>query len=225
MKIDILTLFPEMFDSVFNYSITGRAQRENLVSINIHQLRNWADDKHQKVDDRPFGGGVGMLLKVEPIDKAIQSLNTEKIAKIILTDAGGEKFTQKKALELSQEKHLIFICGRYEGVDHRVHEHIANEILSIGDFVLTGGELPAMIMIDTIIRLIPQVLKKEEAVIYESFSDPENYRLIEYPQYTRPSDYKGWKVPKVLLSGNHQEIQKWKKKSQKRKQHKNRSLF
>lgn len=225
MKIDILTLFPEMFDSVFDHSIIGRAQRENLVSINIHQLRNWANDKHQKVDDRPFGGGVGMLLKVEPIDKAIHSLNPEKTAKVILTDAGGEKFTQKKALELSQEKHLIFICGRYEGVDHRVHEHIANEILSIGDFVLTGGELPAMIMIDTIIRLVPQVLKKEEAVIYESFSDPENHCLIEYPQYTRPSDYKGWKVPKVLLSGNHQEIQEWKKKSQKRKQHKNHNLF
>lgn len=225
MKIDILTLFPEMFDSVFNHSIIGRAQRENFVSINIHQLRNWADNKHQKVDDRPFGGGIGMLLKVEPIDKAVHSLNPENTAKVILTDAGGEKFTQKKALELSQEKHLIFICGRYEGVDHRVHKHIANEILSIGDFVLTGGELPTMIMIDTIIRLIPQVLKKEEAVIYESFSDPENYSLIEYPQYTRPSNYKGWKVPKVLLSGNHQEIQKWKKKSQKRKQHKKRSLF
>ncbi|MCS7092410.1 MAG: tRNA (guanosine(37)-N1)-methyltransferase TrmD [Patescibacteria group bacterium] len=217
MKIDILTLFPEMFSAVFEYSIIGRAQKENYVSINIHQLRNWADGKHQKVDDRPFGGGVGMLLKIEPIHKAIKSLNRNQNARVILTDAGGEIFTQKKAQKLCKEKHLIFICGRYEGVDHRVHEHIADEILSVGEFVLTGGEIPTMIMVDTIVRLIPGVLRKEEAVLYESFSESKDQTILtEYPQYTRPEIYNNWRVPEVLLSGDHKKIAEWKARNSKR---------
>jgi tRNA (guanine37-N1)-methyltransferase len=211
MKIDILTLFPKMFSGPFDESIISRAQKENHVEINVHQLRDWASGRHQTVDDRPFSGGVGMLLMVDPIYQAVTSLNQNKKAKVILTDAGGSRFNQKKAMSLSQEDHLIFICGRYEGVDHRVHEQIADEVLSIGDFVLTGGELPTMIMVDTIVRLIPNVLRKEDATRFESFSDNSTNELfVEYPQYTRPAEYNGWKVPDVLLSGDHKEIEKWK---------------
>lgn len=214
MKIDILTLFPEMFKGPFDESIIKRAQEKEIVEINIHNLRNWATDKHKTVDDRPFGGGVGMILKVDIIDKAISQLKkSQKSTKVILLDAGGKKFTQNAAKRLSKSKNLVLIAGHYEGVDYRIHEHIADEILSIGDYVLTGGELPTMVLVDAIVRLIPGVLEKPEATKLESFS-PTSYNLhpsslLEYSQYTRPEIYKGWKVPKILLSGNHKEIEKW----------------
>ena len=205
MKIDILTLFPKMFSGPFDYSILRRAQDKLLVEIEIHNLRDWATDKYKSVDDRPYGGGAGMIMRVDIIDAAVKAMGK---GKVILLDAGGEKFNQKKAQELSQDEHLIIICGHYEGVDHRVHEHIADEVISIGDYVLSGGEIPAMVVVDTVVRLLPGVLGNEESLLEESHNEGE----IEYPQYTRPEDYNGWKVPKVLLSGNHSEIKKWRGK-------------
>ena len=216
MKIDILTLFPGMFSGAFDESIVGRAQKQGKVEIKIHQLRNWTTDRHQTVDDRPYGGGVGMLLKIEPIYEALKGLKSKvksQKSKTILLDAGGSRYTQSKARELSKAEHIILICGRYEGVDHRIREHLIDEEISVGDYVLTGGEIPAMVIADSVIRLIPGVLTKEEAVQLESFSLPttDNLPQVEYPQYTRPEDFNGWKVPEVLLSGNHKKIEGWKK--------------
>ncbi len=208
MKIDIITLFPKMFDGPFAESIIKRAQEKGLLKINIHNLRKWTKDKHKTVDDHSFGGGTGMVLMIEPIYKALKELK-KKESKIILLTPQGKVFKQEKAKKLSKEKHLIFICGHYEGVDERIKEKLIDEEISIGDYVLTGGELPTMVVIDTITRLIPGVLNKKEAKEIESFSFKG---LLEYPQYTRPAVFKGWQVPKILLSGNHQKIEDWRKK-------------
>ncbi|HBC72818.1 MAG: tRNA (guanine-N(1)-)-methyltransferase [Candidatus Amesbacteria bacterium GW2011_GWB1_47_19] len=222
MRIDILTLFPEQFEGVFSYSIIKRAQEKGLADIKLHNLRDWATDKYKSVDDRPYGGGAGMILRVDVIDKAIKNIKIQKLKfksnsnpktqKVILLDAGGDKFNQKKAEELSGCEHLIIICGHYEGVDHRVHEHIAQEVISVGDFVLSGGEIPAMIIVDSVVRLIPGVLGNPESLSEESFSGVTKQQssiVTEYPQYTRPEKFKGWKVPEVLLSGNHKQIREW----------------
>lgn len=208
MKIDILTLFPKMFEGPFAESIVRRAIDKNLVQVQVHDLRKWTKDKRKTVDDRTYGGGAGMILRVDIIDTALKNLRTEehKNSKVILLDATGEKFTQQKAVQLSKVEHLILIAGHYEGVDHRVHEHLVDEVISIGDYVLTGGELPAMVLVDSIVRLIPGVVGKEASIIEESHSKPG---YTEYPQYTRPENYKGWKVPEILLSGNHKKIKKW----------------
>jgi len=208
MKIDIITLFPEMFKGPFSQSIVKKAQEKDLLKIKIHNLRKWTKDKHKTVDDHSFGGGVGMVLMIEPIYKAIKELK-KKESKVILLTPQGKVFRQKRAEKLSKEKHLIFICGHYEGVDERIREKLVDEEISIGDYVLTGGELPAMVVIDSITRLIPKVLSKKEALKIESFSFKD---LLEYPQYTRPSNFKGWKVPEVLLSGNHKEINEWRER-------------
>lgn len=208
MKIDIITLFPEMLKGPFEESIIKRAQEKDLVEIKIHNLRDWTTDKHKTVDDRSYGGGVGMVLMVEPIYKALEELKT-KSSKVILLTPRGKVFNQEKVKELSRASHLILIAGHYEGFDARVHERLADEEISIGNYVLTGGELPAMVITDAIVRLIPGVLEKPEATEFESHSEKG---VLEYPQYTRPADFKGWKVPEVLLSGNHQEIKKWRKK-------------
>ncbi|MCJ7804858.1 tRNA (guanosine(37)-N1)-methyltransferase TrmD [Patescibacteria group bacterium] len=208
MKIDILTLFPEMFKGPFDESIIKRAQKKGLIEIKTHDLRNWTKDKRKTVDDRPFGGGTGMILMVEPIYKALRDLKN-KNSRVILMDPRGRTFNQKIAENLAKEKHLIFICGHYEGIDERVKKHLVDEEISIGDYVLTGGELPAMIIIDTLIRQIPGVLAKPEASNKESFSE----NLLEYPQYTRPANFqRRWKVPEVLLSGDHKKIDKWRQK-------------
>lgn len=207
MKIDILTLFPEMFKGPFAESIIKRAQEKGLVKIKIHNLRKWTKDKHKNVDDRPFGGGVGMVLMVEPIAEALKELKKKETKTILLTPQG-KVFNQKMAKKFSQEKHLIFICGHYEGVDERIREHLVDEEISIGDYILTGGELPSMVVVDTIVRLVPGVLEKKQATKEESFSA----KTLEYPQYTRPADFKGWKVPEVLLSGNHAKIKEWRQK-------------
>lgn len=206
MKIDILTLFPKMFKGPFNESIIKRAQKKNLIEIKIHNLRIWADDKRGTVDDRPFGGETGMVLMIKPIDRALKELKTEK-AKIIFLGPKGKVFNQKKAEKLAKIKHLIFICGHYEDIDERVREHLIDEEISIGDYILTGGELPTMVVIDSVVRLIPNVLKKSEATQFESFSKLEN--SLEYPQYTHPANFQGWQVPEVLLSGNHKKIEEW----------------
>jgi len=198
-----------MFKGPFDESIIKRAREKNLVEINIYNLRNWTEDKHHTTDDYPYGGGKGMVLKVDVIDKALQDLTSKtKKTKIILLSPQGKIFTQKKAQELSKSNHIILIAGHYEGFDERIRKYLIDEEISIGEYVLTGGEIPAMIITDTIIRLIPNVLDKE-ATEKESFSKGD---ALDYPQYTRPENYKGWKVPEIILSGNHAEIEKWRKK-------------
>ncbi len=205
MKIDIITLFPDMFKGPFDASIIKRAESKGLIDIKVHNLRDWGETDRKNVDDRPYGGGVGMVLRVDIIDAALKDIKT-KDSKVILLDATGERFTQGKAKKLSNTKHLILIAGHYEGVDHRVHEHLVDEVISIGDYVLTGGEIPSMVLVDSIIRLLPGVLGKDESSADESHKEPG---YLEYPQYTRPDKYGKWGVPKVLLSGNHAEIKKW----------------
>jgi tRNA (guanine37-N1)-methyltransferase len=209
MKIDILTLFPDMFKGPFDASIIKRAESRGLIKVEVHDLREWGEGERRNVDDRPYSGGVGMLLRVDIVDKALEDLKrkvkSEKV-KTILLDATGERFTQQKAVELSKLERVILIAGHYEGFDHRVHEHLVDEVISIGDYVLTGGEIPAMVLVDSIIRLVPGVLGKDESSVDESHKEPG---YLEYPQYTRPEEYKGWKVPEVLLSGNHKEIDNW----------------
>jgi tRNA (guanine37-N1)-methyltransferase len=207
MKIDILTLFPEMFTEVFGLSIVKRAIEKGKVEINVHNLRDYSTDSYKTVDDKPYGGGAGMIMKVDIIDKAIDDVRSDKM-KVIITDAGGEKFSQKKAVSFSACEHLVIICGHYEGIDHRVHEHLADEVISIGDYVLSGGEIPAMVIVDSVVRLLPDVLGNEKSLDEESHN---NEGEAEYPQYTRPEEHKGWKVPEVLMSGNHKEIEKWRK--------------
>jgi len=211
MKIDILTLFPEMFNGPFAGSMLKRAQDEGLVEINIHNLRDWSTDKHKTVDDKPFGGGPGMIIRVDIVDRALAEIKRKAKSekrKIILLSAKGKKYNQQKAQEFSKLKHLILIAGHYEGVDERVSENLVDEEISIGNYVLTGGELPAMVIVDSVVRLIPNVLGNPQSLDQESFSPVTN---TEYPQYTRPENYKGWKVPEILLSGNHKEIEKWKR--------------
>lgn len=212
MKIDILTLFPKMFSGPFDNSLIKKAQENNKVKINIYNLRDFTKDKHKMVDDKPFGGGAGMLIKIEPVYNAIKKLKKRK-TKIILTSPKGKKLTQDLALKLAKEKHLIIICGHYEGFDHRVHDYLIDEEISIGDYILTGGELPAMVITETVVRLVDGVVGNKESIKDESHSK-KGY--LEYPQYTRPEKFKKWRVPKILLSGNHKEIQKWKKENTKK---------
>ncbi|MEA3355136.1 MAG: tRNA (guanosine(37)-N1)-methyltransferase TrmD [Patescibacteria group bacterium] len=298
MKIDILTIFPKMFNGPFNQSMVKKAQDKDLVEINIHNLRKWSKDKHKTVDDKPFGGGAGMVMKVDVIDRALRELFSGSstnsspqrsglkglpsrtdlnlgspvkesplasktdlsTAKVIFLTPQGKPYKQKKAKELSRLNHIIFICGHYEGIDERIREKFVDEEISIGDYVLTGGEIPVMVVVDSLVRLIPSVLGNDESINDESFSEvsgsstnssasikvepslvntrvntPQtrgfrkgfnlitpsrtdfstkirNPLLLEYPQYTRPAEYKGMKVPKILLSGHHKEIKEWRKK-------------
>lgn len=207
MRIDILTIFPEMFKGPFKESILRRATEKGLVKINVHNLRNWAKDKRGTVDDKPYGGGVGMVMMIAPIAEAIGELKVKsEKSKIILLSPRGKVWNQEMARKYSKLDHLILICGHYEGVDERVKNFVDEEI-SIGDYVLTGGEIPALVIVDSIVRLIPGVIEKPEAVKNESFS---NFKfLLEYPQYTRPENFQGLKVPKILLSGDHKKIEKW----------------
>ncbi|MFA6184033.1 MAG: tRNA (guanosine(37)-N1)-methyltransferase TrmD [Parcubacteria group bacterium] len=259
MKFDIITIFPKIFDSYFAESILARAQKKNLIEIKIHNLRDYATDKHQTVDDTPYGGGAGMVLKIEPIWRCVQFLKSQvpisklqtnskfqisnsKNVRVILFSAKGKKYTQADAKRLAQYKNLILICGRYEGVDERVAQNIIDEEFSIGEYVLTGGEIPAMIVVDSVSRLLPEVLGNKESLMEESFGsslqfavnssqtkeaknssqmEDENSKFkiknskfsLEYPHYTKPEEFNGWKVPDVLLSGNHKEIEKWKKEN------------
>jgi len=209
MNIHILSLFPEMFTGVFNSSILKKAQEKNEVAINVVNFRDFSGNKHHQVDDYPYGGGAGMVLKPEPLFNAVESLttNSEQRRRIILLCPQGERFTQQKAEELAQEEELIFICGHYEGYDERIREHLITDEISIGDFVLTGGELAAMTVVDSVVRLLPNVLGNAESHEKDSFSTG----LLEHPHYTRPVEFRGYKVPDVLLSGNHAAIDKWRR--------------
>ena len=212
MRIDIITLFPKIFFGPFDESIIARARKQGLVEINTINLRDFASDKRGTVDDKPYGGGPGMLMKPEPVFDAVESIKTED-SLVILTSPKGEVFNQKLARELSQEKHLIVICGHYEGVDERVKLGLVDKEISIGDYVLTSGNLPAMVMTDAIVRLLPGVLGSLESEVEESFSEG----LLEYPQYTRPPVFRGMKVPEILFSGHHEEIARWRKQESERK--------
>jgi tRNA (guanine37-N1)-methyltransferase len=204
MKVDVLTLFPAMFAGPLDESIVQRARKSGALDLTIRNLRDYTHDRHKTVDDRPFGGGPGMLLKPEPIFEAVEDLAREK-TRVILLSPSGRKFDQAIARELAQQEHLLLVCGSYEGFDERIREHLADDELSIGDYVLTNGALPAMVIIDAVTRLLPGVLGDDESSHEESFS----HGLLEYPHYTRPADFRGMKVPEVLLSGNHAEIAKW----------------
>ena len=206
MKIDVLTLFPAMFAGPLDESIIKRARQKGLLDLKIHDLRDWTHDRHRTVDDRPFGGGPGMLLKPEPLFEAVESLKRET-TRVILFSPSGRKFDQNVARELAQQEDLLLITGHYEGFDERVREALVDDELSIGDYVLTNGALPAMVVVDAVTRLLPGVLGDDESSHDESFSAG----LLEYPQYTRPADFRGMKVPEVLLSGNHAEIAKWRR--------------
>ena len=206
MKIDVLTLFPAMFAGPLDESIIMRARKKGLLDLQIHQLRDWTHDRHKTVDDKPFGGGPGMLMKCEPLFAAVESLRRAE-TKVILLSPSGRKFSQPIARELAQEKDLLLITGHYEGFDERVREGLADDELSIGDYVLTNGALPAMVVIDAVARLLPGVLGDDTSSSDESFS----HGLLEYPQYTRPAEFRGLKVPEVLLNGNHAEIEKWRR--------------
>lgn len=205
MQFDVLTLFPEMFSSL-NESIIGRAKKNKQININLVNIRDFSENKHNKVDDTPYGGGAGMVMMPDVVYRAYESLNNKDNAKVIYMSPQGKTLNQKKVVELSKENHLIILCGHYEGIDQRVLDKIVDEEISIGDYVLTGGELPAMVLIDSVSRYVEGVLSKD-SIKEESFSNG----LLEYPQYTRPEVFEGMKVPDILLSGNHQEIDKWRK--------------
>jgi len=207
MRIDILTLFPEMFTGVFGSSIINKAQEKSAVTLNLINFRDFSENKHKTVDDYPYGGGNGMVLKPEPIFAAVESIESYSKARIIMLTPQGRPFNQKKAEELKEEGHLIFLCGHYEGFDERIREHLVTDEISIGDFVLTGGELAAMVVVDSIVRLLPGVLGNDQSADTDSFST----NLLEYPQYTRPEEFRGWRVPEILLSGHHKNIEEWRK--------------
>ena len=206
MKIDIVTLFPEICRAPLGESIMKRAQKNGIVDLYIHNLRDWTTDKHHIVDDAPFGGGQGMVMKPQPIFAAVEDLRNQT-SKVVLLSPAGRRFDQEMAAELSGESHLIIICGHYEGVDHRVIEHLIDLEISIGDYVLTNGAIAAVVLADAVVRLMPGVLGHEQSAVDDSFSRG----LLEAPQYTRPAEFRSWKVPDVLLSGNHAEIESWRR--------------
>jgi tRNA (guanine37-N1)-methyltransferase len=203
-SFDILTLFPNLCAGAFADSILKKAQENLLIRVRCLNIRDWASDKHHVTDEPPYGGGPGMVMKPEPVFAAVESIRTER-SHVILMAPGGRRFTQEIAWELSRKEHLIFVCGHYEGIDHRISEHLVDDELSIGDYVLSNGAIAAAVIVDAVARLIPGVLGDGESALDESFSA----RLLEYPQYTRPSDFRGWKVPDILLSGNHRAIREW----------------
>ncbi|MBE5101017.1 tRNA (guanosine(37)-N1)-methyltransferase TrmD [Priestia aryabhattai] len=209
MKIDVLSLFPSMFDGVFGESILKKAQEKNAVELNVVNFREYSTNKHQNVDDYPYGGGAGMVLTPQPIFDAVEKLTeTAKKPRVILLCPQGERYTQAKAEELAAEEHLIFICGHYEGYDERIREQLVTDEISIGDYVLTGGELGAMVVIDSVVRLLPHVLGNNHSAVQDSHSTG----LLEHPHYTRPADFRGLTVPEVLMSGNHKKIEQWRQK-------------
>lgn len=215
MIFHLLTIFPEFFEGPFAHGVVARAREAGVVEIRVHNLRNWTVDRHKTVDDRPFGGGEGMLLKPEPVFQAVETIWPERKPgqKVILLSAQGRLFNQGIARQLSGEQELLLICGRYEGVDERVASHLVDDELSIGDFVLSGGELAAAIVVDTVARLLPGVLGNEASTVWESFSEGRGSDLLDCPQWTRPAVFRGVPVPEVLLSGHHEEIRKWRTKA------------
>ncbi len=216
MKIDIITIFPEMFEKIFDYGIPAQAIKSGVLEINVINLRDFTGKSYKQVDDRPFGGGVGMVLMPEPLSKAIESVKN-KNSKVINLSPSGNLLNQSLSEEFSREAHLIIICGRYEGIDQRIIDMYVDYEISIGEYVLSGAEIPTMVLVDSISRLIPGAIKNSEFNESESFSDPSDRTKLDYPVYTRPADFKGFKVPEVLLNGNHKEIEAWRESQRKRR--------
>ncbi len=218
MRVDIITLFPELCRAPLDESMMGRAQEAGALDLHLYNLRDWTSDRHHVVDDAPFGGGQGMVMKPEAIFAAVESLRTVTTSSVVLMTPQGRRFTQSVAREYAAKEHLIVVCGHYEGVDHRVIEHLVDAEISIGDYVLTNGAIAAVVFIDAIVRLLPGVLGHEQSSADDSFSSG----LLEGPQYTRPAEFRGWKVPEVLLSGHHAEIAAWRKREAERRTRENR---
>jgi tRNA (guanine37-N1)-methyltransferase len=224
---DVITIFPEFFRGPFDYGVIRRGREKGLLETRVHDLRTFTSDRHRTVDDRPFGGGEGMVLKPEPLFQAVESIRGTEAADepvdVVALSASGRRFTQSEALRLSKARQVILICGRYEGIDERVVEHLTTAELSIGDFVLSGGEIGAVAIVDAVARYIPGVVGKEESVLRDSFSDPTALEpMVEHPHYTRPAEFRGWAVPDVLISGDHEAVRKWREESARQKTARNR---
>jgi tRNA (guanine37-N1)-methyltransferase len=223
MRFDVITIFPEFFRGPFEFGIIRRGRERGLIEIGVHDLRDFTSDRHRTVDDRPFGGGEGMVLKLEPIFGAVEKVRSRSDAQVVVLSAAGRKFTQAEALRLSRVEQVILICGRYEGIDERVVEHLATAEISIGDFIISGGEIAAAVVVDAVTRYVPGVVGKEESILRDSFSDPAaETQSVEHPHYTRPADFRGWKVPDVLISGDHDAVRKWRQNAALSKTKKNR---
>jgi len=223
MRFDVITIFPEFFRGPFEFGIIRRGRERGLIEIGVHDLRDFTSDRHRTVDDRPFGGGEGMVLKLEPIFAAVEKVRSRKDAEVVVLSAAGRKFTQAEALRFSKVEQVILICGRYEGIDERVVEHLATAEISIGDFIISGGEIAAAVVVDAVTRYVPGVVGKEESILKDSFSDPAaETQSVEHPHYTRPADFRGWKVPDVLISGDHDAVRKWRQDAALSKTKKNR---
>jgi len=220
---DVITIFPEFFNGPFDFGVIRRGREKGLVEIRVHDLRDFTSDRHHTVDDRPFGGGEGMVFKPEPIFKAVETVRKTDEAEVVVLSAAGRQFTQAEALRLSRAGQIMVICGRYEGVDERVVEHLATAEISIGDFIVSGGEIAAAVVVDAVTRYVPGVVGKEESILRDSFSDPAAERqLVEHPHYTRPAEFRGWKVPEVLISGDHEAVREWRRQAALKKTEKNR---
>lgn len=223
LEFDIVTIFPEFFKGPFDFGIIRRGRESGLVDIRVHDLRDFTSDRHRSVDDRPFGGGEGMVFKPEPIFRAVETARKNEQAEVVVLSATGRKFNQAEALRLSKAEQVVLVCGRYEGIDERVIEHLATAEISIGDFIVSGGEIAAAVVVDAVTRYVPGVVGKEESILRDSFSDPAaETQLVEHPHYTRPAEFRGWKVPEVLISGDHEAVRKWRYEAALRKTEKNR---
>ena len=223
MRFDVVTIFPEFFRGPFDFGVIRRGREKGLIEVRVHDLRDFTSDRHRTVDDRPFGGGEGMVFKPEPIFKAVEAVRKSEQAEVVVLSAAGRKFNQAEALRLSKAEQVILICGRYEGIDERVIEHLATAEVSIGDFILSGGEIAASVVVDAVTRYVPGVVGKEESILRDSFSDPAaETQLVEHPHYTRPADFRGWKVPEVLISGDHEAVRNWRYSAALQKTEKNR---
>ena len=223
LEFDIVTIFPEFFKSPFDFGVIRRGREKGLVNIRVHDLRDFTSDRHRTVDDRPFGGGEGMVFKPEPIFKAVETVRKDESAEVVVLSAAGRKFNQAEALRLSKAAQVVLVCGRYEGIDERVMEHLATAEISIGDFIVSGGEIAAAVIVDAVTRYVPGVVGKEESILRDSFSDPSaESQLVEHPHYTRPAEFRGWKAPEVLISGDHEAVRNWRNEAALRKTGKNR---
>ena len=223
ITFDVITIFPEFFRGPFDVGIIRRGREKGLIETRIRDLREFTTDRHRTVDDRPFGGGEGMVFKPEPIFEAVESVRKNDQAEVVVLSAAGRRFDQAEALRLSRADQIILVCGRYEGVDERVVEHLATAEISIGDFILSGGEIAAAVVADAVARYVPGVVGKEESILRDSFSDPAaDVQLVEHPHYTRPAEFRGWKVPEVLISGDHEAVRRWRHEAALQKTKKNR---
>jgi tRNA (guanine37-N1)-methyltransferase len=223
LEFDVVTIFPEFFKGPFDFGIIRRGREKGLIKIRIHDLRDFAPDRHRTVDDRPFGGGEGMVFKPEPIFRSVEAARTSKQVEVVVLSAAGRRFNQGDALRFAKAEQVILVCGRYEGIDERVIEHLATAEISIGDFVVSGGEIAAAVVVDAVTRYVPGVVGKEESILRDSFSDPAaESQLVEHPHYTRPADFRGWKVPEVLISGDHAAVREWRHEAALRKTERNR---